>query len=376
MNVIASQKQVTVQNRTRALPYRSRSAKCLRRFALRAALGSLLLMTVAGCNRTPNPDVLATVNGHPIMKSDVQKYFQNRIENMPQQPTADEASMLKLDILHQLIDEEIMRQRAEKLHLVATDAEVDAKIAQLKAPYTQAQFDAQLKAKNVTLQDVRRDIWLSATSSKVLNKEINSKINITDADVDNFYNMHKVEFNLLEPNYHLAQIVVTTTPAANPQAQNLQNSKARNETDARKIIQTLHNRLESGEDFAGLAMNFSEQPDTASSGGDMGFISESQMKTNPDVANAILKLKPGQITDIIPMYGPARNVIGYVIYKLIAVEPAGQHLLSDPRVQQMIRQQLHDSRARLLQGAYYEVLRDQARVVNYFAEDVLKSIHD
>ena len=64
-----------------------------------------------------------------------------------------------------------------------------------------------------------------------------------------------------------------------------------------------------------------------------------------------------------------------MIYKLVAIEPAGQHPLSDPRVQQMIRQQLHDSRARLLQTAYEEVLRDHAKIINYFAEDILKNAH-
>lgn len=344
--------------------------------AFQAMAGILLLTAIAGCKRTPNPDVWATVNGHNIMKSEVDKYFQNKVSTMQQQPTADEAAMLKLDILHQRINEEVIRQRAEKMHLVATDAEVDAKIAQLKAPFTPEQFDAQLKAKGLTLEDVRRDIWLTTTTNKVINKEIESKINISDADVSNYYNLHKADFNLIEPQYHLAQIVVTSMPSQKPG--NLQNSKARNDVEARKKIQGLHNQLESGGDFAGLAMNFSEAPDTASSGGDMGFIAESHLKSSPEFFNAISKLKPGQFTDILPIYqnqGTAKKAVGYVIYKLIAIEPAGQHPLSDPRVQQMIRQQLHDSRSRLLQSAYYEVLRDQARVVNYYAEDVLKNVH-
>lgn len=317
----------------------------------------------------------ATVNGHPIMKAEVDKYYQNRLSTVQQLPTADEAAMLKMDILRQLVDDEIMRQRAEKLHLVATDAEVDAKIAEAKAPYTEQQFDAQLKAKNLTIDDVRHDFRRSLTSSKVLNKEIESKINITDADIANYYNMHKADFNLIEPQYHLGQIVVTTAPS--PQTGNLQDSKARNEVDARKKIEMLHARLESGEDFAGLAMNFSEQRDTAGSGGDMGFIPASQLKTDPPLANAISELKPGQFTDILPIYeSPAsKRVMAYVIYKLIAIEPAGQHPLTDPRVQQLIRQQLRDSRSRLLKSAYYEVLRDQVRVVNYYAEDLLKNIH-
>ncbi len=332
---------------------------------------AMLASLTCGCRKTPNPDVWATVNGRPIMKSEVEKYYNNKVSTMQQQPTPDESAMLKLDILHSRINEEVIRQRAEKMHLVATDAEVDAKIAQLKAPYTPEQFDAQLKAKGLTMEDVRRDVWLNLTTSKVINKEINSRINITEDDVANYYNLHKADFNLIEPQYHLAQIVVTSLPAQ--QAGNLQNSKARNDAEARKKIQALRNQLESGADFSGLAMNYSESPDTASSGGDMGFIPESQLKSNPEYYNAIAKLHPGEVTEILPiLQGPQKQPVGYVIYKLIAIEPAGQHPLSDPRVQQMIRQQLHDSRSRLLQSAYYEVLRDQARVVNYFAEDVLK----
>ncbi|MGH9615617.1 MAG: SurA N-terminal domain-containing protein [Acidobacteriaceae bacterium] len=338
-----------------------------------AISGVLLLAALAGCSRRPNPDVWATVNGHPILQSEVNKYYENKVSSMHQQPTADESAMLKLEILHQRIGEEVIRQQAEKLHLVATDAEVDAKIAQLKAPYTEQQFNAQLKAKGLTLEDIRRDFWLNMTTEKVLNKEIESKINITDADVANFYNLHKADFNLIEPQYHLAQIVVTTTPAQG-QVGNLQNSKARNPAEALKKIQGLHNQLENGADFAQLAANYSEAPDTASSGGDMGFIHESQLKSDPEVYNAVSKLQPGQITPILPIVqGATKQPLGYMICKLIAIEPAGQHPLSDPRVQQMIRQQLHDSRSRLLQSAYNEVLRDQARVVNYYAEDILKN---
>ena len=59
--------------------------------------------------------------------------------------------------------------------------------------------------------------------------------------------------------------------------------------------------------------------------------------------------------------------------KLIAKEPAGQRDLNDPRVQQAIRQQLRDRREQLLKAAYYESLRDDAKVTNYYAEEVLKN---
>ena len=202
-----------------------------------AAAGAIVFASLAGCSRTPNPDVWATVNGHPITESEVNKYYASQVSSRQQQPTADEAAMLKLEVLHQQIGEEVIRQQAEKLHLVASDAEVDAKITQLKAPFTEQQFNEQLKAKGLTLDDVRRDIWLNLTMEKVMNKEIESKINITDADVATFYNLHQAEFNLIEPQYHLAQIVVTPNP--NGRVENRQNSKARNDEEARKKIQCI-----------------------------------------------------------------------------------------------------------------------------------------
>ena len=112
---------------------------------------------------------------------------------------------------------------------------------------------------------------------------------MTDADVANYYNQNKAGFNLRETQFHLAQIQVTGQPA--PQAGNLQNSKATNDVDAKRKIQALKNRLDSGEDFGTLAMNFSEDPESAPNGGDKGFVGESQMHSDPAIYAAVTKLK-------------------------------------------------------------------------------------
>lgn len=330
---------------------------------------------LAGCNHTHNADVMATVNGKAIMKSELDKAYQAQLGDAQQQqkPTTEQAESLRLNVLQQLINNEIIEQRAAKLNLTATNEEVDAKYLEMRDHYgTEEQFNEKLKASNHTSEDLKREIRRSLTINKLLSKEIDSKINVTDADVTNYYNTHKAEFNLVETQYHLAQIQVTGTPSAQPG--NLQNSKATNDADARKKIQALKNRLDSGEDFGALAMNFSESPETSSSGGDIGFVPESQLKTDPLVYNAIMKLKAGQITDILPIADPRTGKpAGYVIYKLISREPAGQRELSDPRVQQAIRQQLRDSRSQLLKSAYFEMLRDQAKVENFYAEQIFKN---
>ena len=81
------------------------------------------------------------------------------------------------------------------------------------------------------------------------------------------------------------------------------------------------------------------------------------MKGDPVTYAAIMKLKPGQMTDIIPLLDPTtRKPVGYSIYKLISKEPAGQREINDPRVQQAIRQQLRDGRSQLLKNAFFEML--------------------
>jgi len=332
------------------------------------------LVLFAGC-RKQQDGVVATVNGKPILRTDVDKIYAAQLANNPQQqsPSIDQEDSLKLNILHELIVEEITEQRAAKQNLTATDADVDGKLAEMKAPYTEEQFQARLAASGRSLDDLKRDLRRSLTIDKLLNKEINSRITVTDADVTAYYAAHKSEYNLIETQYHLAQIQVTDQGGADPG--NLQNNKAAGDSEARKKIQALKNRVDAGEDFGALAMNFSERQDTAPNGGDMGFVSESQMKADPATYAAILKLKPGETTDILPLLDSGtRKVAGYSIYKLISKEPAGQRDVNDPRVQQAIRQQLHDSRSQLLKTAYFEMLRDQAKVENYLAEQIFKDV--
>ncbi len=170
------------------------------------------LAALAGCHRPPSPDVMATVNGKDIMRADVEKYYKASLGDNPQEPSTEQANIVRLNILHQLIEDEILQQRAAKLNLAASDEDVNAKLTEMKAPYTQEEFDKQLKQRNITLDDLKRDLRRSLTKEKLLNKEIESKINITDAEISSYYLAHKAEFNLIEPQYHLAQIVASAVP--------------------------------------------------------------------------------------------------------------------------------------------------------------------
>ncbi|HEY1271235.1 MAG TPA: SurA N-terminal domain-containing protein [Terriglobales bacterium] len=343
--------------------------------SLRPAACVLLALSLGvGCQSgKEGGDVVAKVDGRRIYRADVDKYYVNQTSGTEQQPAGEQATSLRLGILNDLIENEILMRRAEKLGLLATDEEVDRKLTEIRSPYTQEQFDQRLKDKKITLDDFKRDLRRSLTRDKVLNKEITSKITISDQDISNYYNEHKADFNIVENRYHLAHIWVTTQPDA--QVHNLQNNKAQNEADARKKIQMLVNRLDSGDDFATLAMNYSEDPQTSANGGDLGPIPESGLRnTDPVTRDAVMKLKPGQYSPILTVTDPVgKKPAGFRVVKLLEKAMAGQRVLNDPRVQQTIREQLRDRREQLLKAAYYETLRDQAKVENYFAQQVVDS---
>jgi peptidyl-prolyl cis-trans isomerase SurA len=320
---------------------------------------------LAGCQRGAPSGVAATVNNRPITLADLEKNYKFQPMANPEGLSEDEIQIQKLDLLRNLIDAEIMLQRAEQLGLMVTDADVEAKFNELRAPYTKEEFDKQLASRSMTVADLKTQLRKDLSIQKLLNKEIESKINITDSDVSAFYNANKKSFNFAEPQFHLMQILVTS--AADPAVKNLKNDKAQNDDQARKKIAAIQARLSQGEDFGGLAQNYSEDPVSTPNGGDLGFLPESAFdKAPPELRKLIFSLQPGQMSPIVPTQD------GYRIFKMISKEPAGQRDLNDPRVSQTIRERLHNRKDQLLKTAYYEMARNDAKVKNYLAQSIVQ----
>src|SRR5579875_1306813 len=317
----------------------------------------LVVFTLVECNRPAPANVAALVNGHAITYAALAKQYESQFATPGERASDDQSEIQKLEVLRTLIDGEIMLQRAERQGLMATDADVEAKFTELKAPYTQEEFQKQLNARKMTAEDLRTQLRRDLSVAKLFNKEITSRITITDKDITDFYAANKASFNL-------AQILVTPVPDGN--VRNLKNDKAQNDEQARKKIENLYARLKQGEDFAQLAQNYSEDPNSSPNGGDLGFIAESALdKANADLRRAVMALRPGEITPV------QKTAEGYRILKLITREPAGQRDLTDPKVQQTIRETLINRKDQLLKAAYYEVARNEAKVVNYFAARIV-----
>jgi peptidyl-prolyl cis-trans isomerase SurA len=321
------------------------------------------LFTAAGCRKAVSPNVAATVNGRAITYADLDKNYKRQFPNQPETISADQMQFQKLELLRVMIDEEIMLQRAEKLGLIATEAEVETKYNEIRAPYTQEEIRRQLDARSMSVDELKAQLRRDLSIEKLMNKEILSQINVSDKEVADFYTANKASFNYPENNYHIAQIVVTSQP--NPDVRNLKRDKAMNEEQARKKVLMLEARLKQGEDFAMLAQNYSEDPQTSPNGGDMGFVPESALeKADAEIRRLVLGLTQGQVS------APIRSDGAWRILKMIAREPAGQREMNDPRVQQNARDTLRTRKEQLLRTAYVDACRNETRIVNYFAQSI------
>jgi peptidyl-prolyl cis-trans isomerase SurA len=330
-----------------------------------------LVVSLDACKKqtTPGPDVWAVVNGKEITRQEVDKYFRGS-GRIPEgrELSQEESLSLKLNIIDELVNNEILLERARKLGLEAADGEVEDKFTEIKSPFTEEEFQRQLKERNVTVDDMKRDLRRQLSIQKLMNREVNSKVTITDQDIKEFYDQNRGQFNVPETQYRIAQIVVT--PRKDPLVRNRRNDDAGSDAEARNKIRMLQDRIVSGADFSQLAMDFSEDP-TAASGGDLGYNPESAFR-NPrqvpaELARIVLSLKPGQVSAVIASQD------GYRILKLLAREPAGQREFNDPQVQQSIRSELRNRKEQLLRAAYLAVARDEAKVVNYLAQQVIES---
>jgi peptidyl-prolyl cis-trans isomerase SurA len=325
----------------------------------------LSALTLVSCKHAPPAGVVAEVNGVAIKSQDFEKLYATQYPQPMEETNEDQVMAQKLDLLTRLITTEIYWQRAEKLGLTAVDADIDAEINKMKAPYTKEEFEKKLSDRHMTIDDLKAQFRRDLTVNKLIAKEITSKINITDADVAAFYNANKAAYNSAEPTIHLAQILVTPNP--DPNVRNLKNNKAQNAAEARTKIGEIQRRLQQGEDFGMVAQSLSEDPSTTPNGGDMGFIPISQLeKLSPELRKMLESLQPGGISPIINM--PE----GFRILKVFEKEPAGQRDLNDPRVQQQIKETLLNRRDQLLQAAYYESARNSAKIINYLAQTIVE----
>jgi peptidyl-prolyl cis-trans isomerase SurA len=342
----------------------------------RRALILLLALAAApaavGCRSTPpapaakpvSADTWAVVNGRDITRDDVEKAYR-RTRDVTQTVSEEEALTAKLSLLGDLILQDLLLAKARDLKIALSDTEIDNAYAQAKKNIPDDAFEQELKRRNLTAADMREGLRRELLAQKVIDQEVSSKIAVSDQEVTDFFNANRAQFNIPEEAYHIAQIVVT--PVREAQITNGTGDDATTPEAAAAKIKMLMERLKGGASFRDLAAGYSEDPESAPRGGDLGFVPLSRLKQAPPaLRDAVLKVAPG--TANVVSAGGAHTIV-----LVVGHEQAGQRDLTMPGVRERITDTLRGRKEQLLRAAFLTAVRSDAAVVNYLARRVVES---
>ena len=339
----------------------------MRSTRLLATVGVLALACAAtGCGK-PKPvsaDTWATVDGRAIMRDDVEKTFR-RTQDTAATLSPEEAMTFKLSILNEMILQDILIAKAGALKVDVSASELDAAYAERKKNLTDAAFEEELKKRNLSAADMREGVRRELVAKKLLDQEVVAKVAVTDQEVNDFFNANRARFTVAEESYRLAQIVIAPDRAT--QQTNRTGNDAATPQEAAFKVRMVMERLKAGAPFSEVAMDYSEDPESAQRGGELGLVPISALKQSAEpLRNAVIGQKPGTV-----------NVVSaggiYTIVAVIAHEPAGERGLSTPGVKDGITQTLKERKEQLLRTAYLSAARGDAAVVNHAARRVLES---
>ena len=335
----------------------------MKSFILLGLLAGSLLTASCGSDSSASANVVARVNGKDITTSQLEKQIQVRLNGSEQPPSSEEQQDLKLQVLNQMINDQILLEQAGTATLNATDAEVDVKFNEFKSQYSEEKFQELLKEQKMTVDDIRNELRKSITIDKLVNKEITSKISVTDAEIKAFYDKNKETFNLPE-SYHIAHILVT--PVADPDLPN-KATDAKTPDEARQKAARLLRDIQTGKDFATVAKESSEDPSSGPAGGDLNFQPLQAIENiDPRLAQSVQKMRAGETFPTV-----IETRYGFHIVKLLEKDAGGQKDLTDPRVQANVRQAIFNRKDQTLKNAFSEAARNKASVTNFLAQRIL-----
>jgi len=319
----------------------------------------------AGAAKEPSADAWAVVDGREITRQDVEKAWRRTRDASAPALSFEEEMPAKLSLLNDLIVQDLLVAKAGALKLDVPASELDTAFADAQKNIPPATFQQELTQRGLTAADMREGLRRELLTQKVLSQEVGSKIKIGDQEVTAFFNANRAQYNVPEESYHLAQIVVT--PTRDPQMTNGAGDDATTPEAAVAKVKMLMERLKSGASFRDLAVGYSEDPESASRGGDLGLVPVSRIKQAPPaMRDAVLNKTAGSVNVV-------NNGNAYALLLVVGHEPAGQRDLSTPGVRDRITEQLRSRRENLLRVAYLTALRSDAQVVNYLARRLVAS---
>jgi len=250
------------------------------------------------------PPIVAKVNGEAVERWELENAIHALEGRAGGQIPPDKRDEILRGLLDQLVRFHVLVQESRARKLDVSDAELDARLAEIKKGFPNDQaFQQELASQGLTVEQLRFQARSSMQVSKLVDAEIKPKISVQETDVDAFYKENVDKFKQAE-SVHASHIMIGLPP----------NADAPTKQQARAKAQQVLKEVRAGGDFAKLAAENSNDPGSAAKGGDLGFFPKGQME--PAFDTAVFALKPGAVSGIV------ETSFGFHIIKVLERRPA------------------------------------------------------
>jgi peptidyl-prolyl cis-trans isomerase C len=261
------------------------------------------------------PDVVARVNGQPISRDDLQQAVGELEARAGQGMPPDQRDRIVRGVLDQLVAYRLLVQESAVRKVAVPEADIDARIAQIRGQFPSEQAFAQtLAQRQLTLEGLRADVRQGLQIDKMIDAEVSGRTTVTAEQVNDFYTKNPTEFQQTE-RVRASHILIRVPEGAD--------AKAKDEARARAAA--ILTDVKAGGDFAALAKEHSQDPGSGRQGGDLGFFERGQM-VGP-FEQAAFSLAAGQASELV------ETQFGFHIIKVADKQAARTLPLAEVRAQ-------------------------------------------
>lgn len=313
-------------------------------------LSATLLIAPVQANIVTLDRVVAVVNRSAITQQELNDRIDSIRKNLARQGiAAPAADVLESEALQRMITERVMLEQANNLGIRIDDSQLEGALARIAQQnrLTLPDLRKRLEVDGVNWRQFTDEIRQEMTLSLLREREIENKIIVTDAEVDEFLSLSA---NKPQLEYQLAQVMISLPENASPEQ--IQSRRTR--------ILAARQELAEGKEFAAVAATYSTAAE-ASNGGVIGWRPTGALA--PAFAELLESLQPGEMTDIV------RSSTGFHIFKLLDKREQSEKLVIKQtharhilvRTNEVVseidaRNKLLQIRDRLLNGSKFEEL--------------------
>lgn len=248
--------------------------------------------------------IVAIVNEEVITRNELDEVIRTTVKQLQKQgvqlPPHD---IIEKQLLERTIMNRAQLQRAKEVGITVSDTELDQTIRKIAKENNLSleEFNYALQQDGMTLSEFREEIQNELLISRLKDREVSNRVNVTEGEIDNFLRTQETSA-IGNDEYRVAHILVQTLE---------QMDSAQIEARRQRADSALK-RLQEGADFAQVSAELSDAPN-ALQGGEVDWRPINQM--GPTFAEILIKMQPGELTPVI------RSPIGFHILKLIGRRP-------------------------------------------------------